>query len=192
MLLLFDVLGTLVYEPFFHEVPRALGMTLEEVLEAKHPTAWAEFECGTIDEPELRRRFFRDGRAYDHEGLKAAMTAAYRWIDGAEALLGDLKSAGHELHLMSNYPPWYQLIEEKLGLSRYAPWTFVSCSTGLRKPAREAYLHVARTLGCAPAELLLVDDRETNCRGARDVGMQAIWFESADQTRQELRIRGVL
>jgi HAD superfamily hydrolase (TIGR01509 family) len=192
MVLLIDVLGTLVYEPFFREVPRALGMTLDEVLEAKHPTAWVEFECGSIDESELRRRFFRDGRAYDHEGLKAAMTAAYSWIDGTEALLGDLKSAGCELHLMSNYPVWYQLIEDKLGLSRYAPWTFVSCCTGLRKPAPEAYLHVARTLSCAPAELLLIDDRESNCRGAREMGMQAIRFESAAATRRELRNCGVL
>jgi HAD superfamily hydrolase (TIGR01509 family) len=192
MVLLIDVLGTLVYEPFFREVPRALGMTLEELLEAKHPTAWVDFECGSIDEAELRKRFFRDGRAYDHDALKATMTAAYRWIEGTEELLADLKNAGRELHLMSNYPPWYQIIEDKLGLARYAPWTFVSCSTGLRKPASEAYLHAARTLGCAPSELLLIDDRETNCRGARNVGMQAIWFESAEQTRDELRNRGVL
>jgi HAD superfamily hydrolase (TIGR01509 family) len=124
--------------------------------------------------------------------MKAAMTEAYAWIEGAEALLAELQRAGRELHLMSNYPTWYRIIEDKLGLSRYAPWTFVSCHTGLRKPDAEAYRHVARALGCAPAELLLIDDRESNCRGAREVGMDAIRFETAAQVREELLQRGLL
>ena len=82
--LLFDVMGTLVYDPFFVEVPAFFGMTLEELLVAKHPTAWMDFETGTIEEGSLLARFFRDGRSFDHEGLKRCLSSAYRFIDGMD------------------------------------------------------------------------------------------------------------
>jgi len=190
--LLFDVMGTLVHEPFFEDVPRALGMTLQELLEVKHPTAWVDFEKGILDEDALRRRFFRDGRDYPHAAMKAAMIESYRWLEGTEELLKELADRGHELHLLSNYPEWYQLIEDKLGLSRYADWSFVSCRMGVRKPDPEAYLRPVRALACQPEELLFIDDRARNCEGAREVGLDAILFESADQLRGELVERGVL
>jgi HAD superfamily hydrolase (TIGR01509 family) len=190
--LLFDVMGTLVTEPFFETVPRALGMSLAGLIAAKHPTAWVDFECGAIDEPTLEARFFEDGRGYDHQALKAAMIEHYDYIDGIEPLLADLKARGHALHLFTNYPVWYQNIEAKLGLSRYASWSFVSCETGVRKPDREAYLGAARTLGLTPAELLFVDDRTVNCDAARAVGMDAIRFENAAQLRRELEQRDLV
>lgn len=51
----------------------------------------------------------------------------YRFLDGIEELLSDLNQAGVEMHIMSNYPVWYKRIEAKLVLSRFMPWTFVSC-----------------------------------------------------------------
>jgi HAD superfamily hydrolase (TIGR01509 family) len=190
--LLLDVMGTLVYEPFFVEVPRALGMSLEELIAAKHPRAWVEFELGAIDEEGLRAKFFKDGRPYDHERMKAAMAESYRYLEGVEPLLAELKARGAELHLFSNYPSWYQLIEAKTGLSRYAAWSFVSCHTGLRKPAAAAYEVAARTLGARPEELLFVDDREENCAAARALGMAAIRFVDAGELRLALAAEGVL
>jgi HAD superfamily hydrolase (TIGR01509 family) len=190
--ILLDVMGTLVTEPFFEVVPRALGLSLEEIFAHKHPTAWVDFELGLIDEAELERRFFLDGRKYPHAAMRAAMIDHYDYIDGIEPLLVDLRAAGRDLHLLSNYPLWYQHIESKLGLSRYAPWTFVSCHTGVRKPDPEAYLGAARALALPPEACLFVDDRGVNCKAAAAVGMGAIRFESADQLRRELVARGVL
>lgn len=190
--LLFDVMGTLVVDPFYEDVPKALGMTLEDLIEQKHPTAWVDFELGVIDEPGLRARFFRDGRDYPHEAMKAAMVEAYDWIDGTESLLAELSDRGHELHLLSNYPEWYRLIEDKLRLSRYADWSFVSCEMAVRKPDVEAYLRPVRQLACQPAELLFIDDRARNCEGAREVGLDAIVFEDAKQLRAELSERGLV
>jgi FMN hydrolase / 5-amino-6-(5-phospho-D-ribitylamino)uracil phosphatase len=190
--ILLDVMGTIVAEPFLEVVPSALGMSLEEILEAKHPTAWVEFEKGLIDEDTLRARFFADGRSYDHEKMKSAMVEDYRYLDGMESLLADLSSAGHALHLMSNYPSWYRLIEDKLRLSRYAAWTFVSCHVGLRKPDEAAYHWVAETVEAPASELLFVDDRERNCAAARAVGMDAIRFTDAAALREALRVRSIL
>jgi hypothetical protein len=44
-----------------------------------------------------------------------------------EQLLGRLKAAGYEMHALSNYPVWHQMIEEKLRLSRFLSWTYLSC-----------------------------------------------------------------
>ena len=78
---LFDVMGTLIYEPFFVEVPRALGMSLRELMPLLQPGTWVDFETGAIDEAGLRAKFFRDRRDYPHEAMKAAMVDAYRFID---------------------------------------------------------------------------------------------------------------
>ncbi|XP_050241836.1 flavin mononucleotide hydrolase 1, chloroplatic isoform X4 [Quercus robur] len=67
-ILLFDIMDTIVRDPFYHDVPAFFGMPMKELLECKHPTAWIEFEKGMIDEVELARKFFKDGRSFDLEG----------------------------------------------------------------------------------------------------------------------------
>ena len=188
--LLLDVMGTLVYDPFYVEVPAFLGTTLEELLAAKHPTAWARFETGEIDEARMLREFFRDARPVP-PGLREHMARSYRWIEGMRELLEALAAGGYELHAHSNYPDWYRSIEHELELSRYLQWTFVSCLTGLRKPDPRAYEHAAEELRVAPADCVFVDDREENCRAARDVGMRALRFESAERLRADLRSLGI-
>ena len=145
--LLFDVMGTLVHDPFFEEVPAFFGVSFEALLPQLEPGPWVQFERGEIDQETLLRRFFRDGRAFDHAGLVACVRAAYRYLPGVEALLTDLSAAcageGVSMHTLSNYPPWYRMIEERLRLSDYVLWSFVSCHTGVRKPDPEAYLGAA-------------------------------------------------
>ena len=57
-ILLFDVMNTLVYDPFYVEVPAFFGLTLAELHALKHPTAWLEFEVNAIDERAFLPRFF--------------------------------------------------------------------------------------------------------------------------------------
>lgn len=189
---LLDVMGTLVHDPFFVEVPRFFGVDLRALIATKHPTAWVDFELGEIDEELLGQRFFADGRALDVPGLKRAMTDAYAFLPGVEPLLQRLQQRGVSMHVLSNYPCWYRLIEDKLGLSRYLPWTFVSCHTGSRKPDARAYLGACEQLGVAPSACVFVDDRAQNCEGARAVGMDAIVFEDAARLDAALRERGLL
>lgn len=189
--ILLDVMGTLVHEPFFVEVPAALGMSLEQVLQEKHPTSWLEFERGEIDEATFAARFFADGRTYDHEGMREAMVAAYALIDGVEPILNELAEAEIPMHLLSNYPVWYRLIEEKLRLSRWAKWSFVSCEMGVRKPDEAIFLRARDALGLPAEAILFVDDRRSNCEAAAELGFRTILFESAPQLRDALRAHGL-
>eukprot|EP00268_Persea_americana_P025644 TRINITY_DN24982_c0_g1_i1.p2 TRINITY_DN24982_c0_g1~~TRINITY_DN24982_c0_g1_i1.p2 ORF type:complete len:155 (+),score=41.67 TRINITY_DN24982_c0_g1_i1:34-465(+) len=74
-ILLFDVMDTLVRDPFYQDVPAFFGMPMKELLETKHPTAWIEFEKGLINEMELAKKFFKDGRPFDLEGGKNSTTS---------------------------------------------------------------------------------------------------------------------
>jgi HAD superfamily hydrolase (TIGR01509 family) len=190
--LLLDVMSTLVHEPFRHEVPAFLGRTLHELHRELSMEAWIDFEHGTIDEPTFASRLFRDGRTIDYAGLVATVQAAYQYLDGIEPLLAELVAAGHPMYALSNYPVWYRLIDDKLGLSRYLSWQFVSCLTGVRKPDERAYTGAAEALGVAPAACVFVDDREDNCAAARAVGMDAIVFEGAVPLRRALASRNLL
>jgi len=190
--LLLDVMGTLVHDPFYVEVPRALKMSLDEVLKAKHPTAWVEFEFDDLTEAEFLERFFADGRRYDQEALKLAFAGAFRFLDGIERLLADLNAAGVRPHLLSNYPRWYEWIEQRLKLSRFAEWSFVSCRTRRRKPDAEAFLHAARSLSVAPGDCLFVDDHDGNVVAAARLGMTALRFHDAATLRADLVRFGVL
>ena len=185
--LLLDVMGTLVHDPFFDEMPAFFGMSQRELIDRKHPDAWVRFEHGELTEGQMLASFFADGRAFDHGAFERVVRAAYRYLDGIEPLLAALRDCGVSMHAMSNYPVWYRWIEASLGLSRYLPWTFVSCETGLRKPAAAAYENAAATLGVPPSRCLFVDDREGNVAAARAVGMRALRFETASRLEEDLR-----
>ena len=191
-IVLCDVMGTLVHDPFFDAVPAFFGMGLPELLRTKTPGVWMEFERGRIDENELAARYFTDGRSVDLDGLKRCMADAYRWLPGMRSLLAELHGTGIPLHAFSNYPVWYRLIEERLGLSEFLAWSFVSCDLGARKPEAEAYQRVLDTLGVAPRHCLLIDDREENCSAARAHGLHAERFFDAPSLRGALRTRGLL
>lgn len=190
-ILLFDIMDTVVCDPFRREIPEHFGMDLEALLEAKHPTAWAEFERHDIDESTFCDYFFEGARTVDGVSLRETLREAYRFVDGMEGLLEELDAAGYEMHAFSNYPVWYQIIESELELSRFLDWTFVSWKTGYRKPDDAAYRHVLETLE-APAEAcLFVDNRPENCEAAREHGIDAIRFEEPSQLREELGERAI-
>jgi HAD superfamily hydrolase (TIGR01509 family) len=186
-------MDTLVRDPFFTRMPAFFGLTLDELVAQKHPTTWRDFELGRIEERELYARFFRDGRAIDGPGLKRCMAEGYAWHDGMESTVRDLHARGVAMHGLSNYPPWVELCDARLGLSRYLSLRFVSFRTGTRKPDAQAYLGACASLGVPPGDCLFVDDRETNCAGARAVGMRTLHFRGdADALGAELRAHGLL
>lgn len=71
--LVFDVMDTIVFDPFYTQMASFFGLTFKELLAAKHPTAWVEFEKGLIDEREFYSKFFADGRNCDGSGLRDHM-----------------------------------------------------------------------------------------------------------------------
>ncbi|GFS30179.1 haloacid dehalogenase-like hydrolase (HAD) superfamily protein [Actinidia rufa] len=189
--LLFDVMDTIVRDPFYEDVPAFFSMSLKELIECKHPTAWIEFERGLIDEMEFARNFFKDGRPFDFEGLKNCMRRRYSYIEGVEGLLHALKENNYEMHAFTNYPIWYEMIEDKLKLSTYLSWSFCSCITGKRKPEPDFYLEVLRHLDVEPVSCIFIDDRMKNVEAAIDVGIVGVHFKDVNLLRQDLSRLGI-
>lgn len=189
-IILWDVMGTLVHDPFYEEVPAFFGMSLEQLLEVKHPSVWSACERGELAVEEMEASFFADRRAYDVAGLRATMARSYRWLPGIEALLGTLRARKVPMHVVSNYTPWYTMIEATLSLSNWVPWSFVSCDVGSRKPDAAYYAAVLDRLAVDAGRCVFIDDRQANCDGAANAGMHAIRFEDCVTTATALSALG--
>lgn len=191
-LILWDLMDTLIRDPFYTHVPAFFGLSFEDLIAQKHKRAWGQFELGRIDEAELFATFFEDGRPFDGPGLKRCMVEHAEWIAGIPALLAELREAAVPMHVLSNYSPWYRDYDARLGLSQYVQLSFVSCHTGHRKPAAEAFLHACRALDVTPAECLFVDDRAANVGAAEQLGMPAVQFGGdVSELRARLRVLGL-
>lgn len=186
-------MDTLVRDPFFTHMPGFFGHSFKDLVARLQPGTWVEFELGKLGESEFFARFFRDGSAIDGPGLKRCMADGYAWIAGIPSLLAELRARDVPMHALSNYPEWYQLVEERLCLSQYLQLSFISCRTGLRKPAPEAFTYACEQLDVPPDGCLLVDDRAQNCDAARKLGLACIQFDGdVQRLRDRLAEYGLL
>lgn len=102
-----------------------------------------------------------------------------------------LRVAGIRIGLVSN-----MFIALACELRRSAEWlrsfdalTF-SSEIRLTKPHPEIYMHNLRQLDVAVAEVLFLDDRPENVKGAITLGMQGLVYTNAKQLGQDLAPRG--
>ena len=184
--ILWDVMSTLVYDPYLIELPAFFSKSWEELLQLKHPTAWVEFELGELSEARFFEIFCPELGPIDADAFHQMLRRAYRFLPGIEALLLELKGQGVAMYALSNYPVWYRLIERKLKLSRFLSWRFVSCHMGTRKPDEAVYLRAAEALGLPPQRCLFIDDRDVNCEAALSAGMKAIRYRGTGELRGAL------
>src|SRR5688572_1478477 len=116
--ILFDVMDTLVVDPFHHAIPSYFGLTLAGFLEQKHPTAWVEFERGELSPDEYAAKMFVDARQVVWRDFESHVRAAYRWVDGMAELLRELRERKIEMHALSNYPVLYRVLDVELEIGR--------------------------------------------------------------------------
>ncbi len=95
-------------------------------------------------------------------------------VDYKTAMLSNITQSG----LQRRFP------DDKL--LEYFDELVISSEIGYVKPEPEAYLVTAKRLGVSPEACVFLDDREGYCDGARDVGMQAIRYDSFGQATAEL------
>ena len=167
---LFDVMSTLVYDPFYKELPEAFGTDLRTLLTGRDRMAWVDFECGHLNEAEFFERFWGN----EKEGLqmKHCFMKHYAWLEGIPELLQAVRAKGHRIATASNYPEWYELIDAKLGLSLLVDHHGVSYQLGYRKPKPKFYMALLKALEVSPTDCVFVDDRLDNVQAAEALGMQ--------------------
>jgi glucose-1-phosphatase len=109
-----------------------------------------------------------------------------------EALLEELKPR-HRLVLLSNTNDLhYNMIDARYPILRHFDERVLSYKVGAMKPDPRIYLAAIAAARCAPEECFFTDDVPAYVEGAKKMGIDAVQFESAAQTRRELALRGCL
>jgi epoxide hydrolase-like predicted phosphatase len=102
----------------------------------------------------------------------------------------ELRARGYKLAICTNnVREWEQLWRAKLPVDDIFEVVVDSAFVGTRKPEPRIYEMTLERLGVHAEAALLIDDIELNCDAARELGIEAIWFRSNDQTITEVEAR---
>lgn len=107
-------------------------------------------------------------------------------------LIGELRSAGYSLALLSNAPSSFGRDVERQQWTRQFEHMLFSGDLELVKPDPEIYRVLLATLRAPAAECLFFDDRQENIDAARDIGMHADLWRDVDTARRLLRARSLM
>ena len=185
----FDVMDTLLSDPFREALLAATGLELRELAQRRDPAVYPAFERGELTEAEYWAHHAALGVDVDPEAFHRVRRAGTRWLEGMRELLVGLE--GRVLRIAaSNYPIW---IEELAAgpLEGVTDRVLASHHLGARKPDAAFYRQLLARVELEACEVAFVDDREENVAGARAVGMPAHLFTGSAGLRRWLEELGV-
>lgn len=185
----FDVMDTLLVDPFREALQAATGLPPEELFRRRDPDAYPRFERGEISEAEYWASYRRGGVVVDTEVFHTVRRQGYRWVDGMAALLDELAGRVQRI-AATNYPWWIREVVDGW-LAGRVELVVASCDLGVRKPEPAFYAALLDRAGVAPAELAFVDDRPANVEAAAACGIAAHRFTSVEELRRWLADLGV-
>jgi 2-haloacid dehalogenase len=109
-------------------------------------------------------------------------------IAGTVQLVEDLAAAGVHLYLLSNMPvSTYEYLTRRHRFFGHFKQLVISGAIRMIKPEPAIYKHLVEKTGITPAQSVFVDDLTKNVIAARECGLHAIQFRSADDCRAALR-----
>lgn len=186
-LLALDLMDTLVVDPYREALVATTGMSLEALAPLRNEESWHDFELGRIDERNYAERFLpASAGGFDIERYKRELHRRYAWVPGMERLA--IRAATRvPIHVLSNYPAWYEEVRARFGLDRFASGHHPSYLLRARKPDPAFFRQALLRIGIEPSAVLFVDDRAPNVDAARDAGMRAVLFEGAEALEETLR-----
>ncbi len=190
--LLFDMMDTLLCEPYFGAMERLLADQERRAafFEWRERAAFYEFEEGRISEAEYFRRFYKSSTPPEiraslprPERVKKEILRNLSYRSGVVELLSELRRRPDlKLGLASNYGEWYRdILRKKSALA--LDYLFFSCELAVRKPEAAYYAKIQAALqsrrpGLEPADIFFADDREENVAAAELIGWRAAWIRS--------------
>jgi putative hydrolase of the HAD superfamily len=168
------------------ELGKAMARAAEE--HGEHPLF--VLERGEITELEFRSRIERhleDG--FDLARLRALYFERLEPNHAMIDFVRDLRGRGVRAALLTNnVREWEPLWRSKLpDVDELFEVVVDSAFVGLRKPDPAIFdLTLERLGGVAPERCVFVDDLDVNCDAARELGMAAVRFETAEQAIPEI------
>ena len=152
-----------------------------------------EYDCGPHD-CHQHWQHFAHAAGISLEPAQVARIVEHEtglWLrvnEQALRLASEVRSQGVQTAILSNMPAdlLHALRASFAWLDEFAVQIW-SCEHGVIKPDPSIYKVCLEALGCEPQRVLFFDDRPRNVEGARQAGMDAHVFESAEQARRIVR-----
>ena len=192
---IFDWGGVLIDDPrpgLLRYCADAFGVVQEQYTPV-HDSCLDEFHKGLIDEGAFWQAI---ARKLDKPMPKApslwfeAFRSAYVPKQEVFSLASSLHGKGYKTALLSNTElPAVEFFHE-LGYEMFDVLVF-SCKEGMMKPEPRIYEITLGRLGSQAEQSVFIDDRPDYIKGAKDVGLNTILFESIAQVKKELAELGV-
>ncbi len=188
----FDLGGVVVdvqFDLFVRQMARLCRISQKEMALQLHGLSplYQRFATGKITADVLFDRMTRQfPKINDRAVFESFYTGIFRLKEGVTDIITALRTqvrlsvisntdALHFDYIVRNYAVM-QLFEEPV----------TSFEVHAVKPQAKIFQAALKRFGLQPAAALFIDDREENIAAARNVGMQAIQFESAQQLQLEL------
>ena len=111
--------------------------------------------------------------------------AAYKPRQEMFSLASRLRKAGCKTAILSNTEmPVVQIINKQ----KYDSFdiTVLSCLEGIAKPGKEIYDLALDRLGIPAGQALFIDDKPENIEGAKQAGLQTIFFKTIEKFKKEI------
>ena len=158
------------------------------------PEFWEEYDRGTRSLDETKEAMCRI-RGCTREKCDAYVQQAIALqepVKPTERLLGDLKSAGYKLYVLSNMSKEFIAFLRRFPLYGHFDGEVISCEEQTVKPEPRIYRILLDRYGLAPEETLFIDDRPANLEAAARFGIRTRLFRhvepeaSCDELRKML------
>lgn len=102
-------------------------------------------------------------------------------IEGLPGLLGKIQQRGIRVALATNQQAYrMDYMRGDLGLNALFDDSFYSCEVKAKKPAAEFFQAALQKLDLPAAQCLFIDDSEANVAGAKQQGLQAVYYQFKD------------
>ncbi|WP_328318230.1 HAD-IA family hydrolase [Streptomyces sp. NBC_00388] len=190
MIIAFDLMDTLLSDPYRSAHEQAFGITYEEFEQRRPPGLYHRLERGEMEEGAYWDALRDAGLSFDTSVFHRTRRSGYAWLEGMRELVAECAGA-HRTVIASNYPSWIEEIGRDL-LRGTGLEIFASYRLGVRKPSERFFHLLCERTGVGPADLVLIDDTRANTDAVAELGGLGIPFESAAATRRHLRASGVL
>lgn len=192
MNIIFDI-GMVLADFRWQSYCRELGFS-EEVIDMFgermiNDPIWDEFDLSIIPHEILIDKI--GGRFPDHKKEYALfwkdITDVVVPFDYSESWLKELKAAGHNIYLLSNYPGFmFEIHSKNWDFLKYTDGRVVSYEYHVMKPDPIIYNILMKKYDLAPEECVFLDDREKNIKGAEDCGIKGILFTGYEEAKEKL------
>jgi HAD superfamily hydrolase (TIGR01509 family) len=106
---------------------------------------------------------------------------------GMVELVGSLRRRGYLVYLFSNTSPPHVSLVRRKGWDRLFDGFVSSCELRSMKPSATAFGRALSEIGADPSDVVFIDDKEENVKGAKDFGIRwAFRFTSLARLRREI------